>query len=178
MERRISSPGCQEAEKERQTSQQSSRPCSLLWLVVHYTQFSSLLSLGVCKAPQKTALGMGRCLSGKCLLYRHEDQNWESPGLCACQTHTLQSQTRSHSKTLMVWLGLFSYLFGFLKQGFSVQPWLSWDSLCLSGWPQTQICQPLPPECWRSKACAITAGLGMFFKGGRGRKILKQIRPR
>ena len=26
----------------------------------------------------------------------------------------------------------------FLRQGFSVQPWLSWNSLCRPGWPQTQ----------------------------------------
>jgi hypothetical protein len=34
----------------------------------------------------------------------------------------------------------------FFKQGFSVQPWLSWDTLCRPGWPQTQksACLCLP----------------------------------
>jgi hypothetical protein len=41
---------------------------------------------------------------------------------------------------------LFIYLFGFSRQGFSVQPWLSWNSLCRSGWPRTQksACLCLP----------------------------------
>jgi hypothetical protein len=29
-------------------------------------------------------------------------------------------------------------LFGFLRQGSSVSPWLSWNSLCRPGWPWTQ----------------------------------------
>ena len=34
----------------------------------------------------------------------------------------------------------------FPRQGFSVQPWLSWNSLCRPGWPQTQksACLCLP----------------------------------
>ena len=34
----------------------------------------------------------------------------------------------------------------FSRQGFSVQPWLSWNSLCRPGWPQTQksACLCLP----------------------------------
>jgi hypothetical protein len=37
-------------------------------------------------------------------------------------------------------VGLFS------RQGFSVQPWLSWNSLCRPGWPRTQksACLCLP----------------------------------
>jgi hypothetical protein len=37
-------------------------------------------------------------------------------------------------------------LFGFLRQGFSVKPWLSWNSFCRPGWPQTQksACLCLP----------------------------------
>jgi hypothetical protein len=36
--------------------------------------------------------------------------------------------------------------FGFLRQGFSVYPWLSWNSLCRPGWPRTQksACLCLP----------------------------------
>jgi hypothetical protein len=36
--------------------------------------------------------------------------------------------------------------FGFLRQDFSVYPWLSWNSLCRPGWPRTQkssfLCLP------------------------------------
>lgn len=32
------------------------------------------------------------------------------------------------------------------RQGFSVWPRLSWNSLSSPGWPQTQICLPLPSE--------------------------------
>jgi hypothetical protein len=33
-----------------------------------------------------------------------------------------------------------------LRQGFSLKPWLSWNSLCRPGWPQTQrsTCLCLP----------------------------------
>ena len=30
------------------------------------------------------------------------------------------------------------FFFGFSRQGFSVYPWLSWNSLCRPGWPRTQ----------------------------------------
>jgi hypothetical protein len=35
-------------------------------------------------------------------------------------------------------LFLFYFIFGFSRQGFSVEPWLSWNSLCRPGWPPTQ----------------------------------------
>ena len=44
-------------------------------------------------------------------------------------------------------LFLFCLLFVcFSRQGFSVYPWLSWNSLCRSGWPRTQksACLCLP----------------------------------
>jgi hypothetical protein len=57
-------------------------------------------------------------------------------------------------------------LFCFLKQGFSVYPWLSWNSLCRPGWPQTQksVCFCLPsagikgvrhhhPAVWKYSYC-------------------------
>lgn len=35
------------------------------------------------------------------------------------------------------------------RQGFSVQPWLAWNSLCRPCQSGTQeICLPPPPECW------------------------------
>jgi hypothetical protein len=39
-----------------------------------------------------------------------------------------------------------SFFLVFLRHGFSVQPWLSWNSLCRSGWPRTQksACLCLP----------------------------------
>jgi hypothetical protein len=36
----------------------------------------------------------------------------------------------------MVWFALLC--FAFLRQGFSVLPWQSWNSLCRPGWPRTQ----------------------------------------
>jgi hypothetical protein len=40
----------------------------------------------------------------------------------------------------------FGFGFGFLRQGFSVYLWLSWNSLCRPGWPRTQksscLCLP------------------------------------
>jgi hypothetical protein len=40
---------------------------------------------------------------------------------------------------LLLLSSLFCFLFFvFSRQGFSVQPWLSWNSLCRAGWPQTQ----------------------------------------
>ena len=41
---------------------------------------------------------------------------------------------------------LFGFVFCFSGQGFSVQPWLPWNSLCRPGWPQTQksTCHCLP----------------------------------
>ena len=43
----------------------------------------------------------------------------------------------------------FPFLFcfsSFWRQGFSMQPWLSWNSLCRPGWPRTQksVCLCLP----------------------------------
>ena len=40
----------------------------------------------------------------------------------------------------------FFSFFGFSRQGFSVLPWLSWNSLCRPGWPRTQksACLCLP----------------------------------
>jgi hypothetical protein len=35
-------------------------------------------------------------------------------------------------------LGFVFLFFCFLRQGFSVSPWLSWNSLCRPGWPRTQ----------------------------------------
>jgi hypothetical protein len=51
----------------------------------------------------------------------------------------------------------FFLFFGFLRQGFSVYLWLSWNSLCRPGWPRTQksTCLCLPSA--GIKACATTA---------------------
>jgi hypothetical protein len=49
---------------------------------------------------------------------------------------------------LFVFVCLFVLVFGFSRQGFSVQPWLSWNLLCKPGWPWTQksacLCLCLP----------------------------------
>ena len=49
-----------------------------------------------------------------------------------------------HRSTSDVFLS-FSFFF-FPRQGFSVLPWLSWNSLCRPGWPRTQksMCLCLP----------------------------------
>jgi len=45
-----------------------------------------------------------------------------------------------------VCLFCFVFVFVFLRQGFSAEPWLSWNSLCRPGWPRTQksayLCLP------------------------------------
>jgi hypothetical protein len=64
----------------------------------------------------------------------------------------ISSRCQHKMNSLIVWeffgfcfLLLFIY-FVFLRQCFSVQPWLSWNSLCRPGWPQTQkstcLCPP------------------------------------
>jgi hypothetical protein len=42
------------------------------------------------------------------------------------------------SEAVLICLGKKMENFFFLRQGFSVQPWLSWNSLCRPGWPRTQ----------------------------------------
>jgi len=39
---------------------------------------------------------------------------------------------------LFIYLFIYLFTFGFSRQGFSVWPWLSWNSLCRPGWPWTQ----------------------------------------
>jgi hypothetical protein len=48
-----------------------------------------------------------------------------------------------YAKTVLF---LFCFVLFFSRQGFSVQPWLSWNSLCRPGWPRTQksTCLCLP----------------------------------
>jgi hypothetical protein len=60
---------------------------------------------------------------------------------------------------LFVWV-----FFGFSRQGFSVQPWLSWNSLCRPGWPRTQksTCLCLPSA--GIKGVRHHARLFCFFK--------------
>jgi hypothetical protein len=52
------------------------------------------------------------------------------------------NSSSNHGCLQMDWgtgtLHYFVWLFGFLKQVFSVYPWLSWNSLCRPGWPRTQ----------------------------------------
>jgi hypothetical protein len=58
----------------------------------------------------------------------------------------LVSSVRALTVWFFVCLFFFFFFFGFLRQGFSVKPWLSWISLCRPGWPQTQksACLCLP----------------------------------
>jgi hypothetical protein len=52
----------------------------------------------------------------------------------------------SHQFFFFIWLFFVFWFFGFSRQGFSVEPWLSWNSLCRPGWPRTQksACLCLP----------------------------------
>jgi hypothetical protein len=43
---------------------------------------------------------------------------------------------------------LLGFVFCFSRQGFSVWPWLSWNSLCRPGWPWTQKFTCLLPKSW------------------------------
>ena len=38
-------------------------------------------------------------------------------------------------------------------QGFSIYPWLSWNSLCRLGWPWTEIHLPISSKCWDEGMC-------------------------
>jgi vacuolar-type H+-ATPase subunit I/STV1 len=38
----------------------------------------------------------------------------------------------------VIYLFIYLFIYGFSRQGFSVQPWLSWNSLCRPDWPRTQ----------------------------------------
>jgi hypothetical protein len=73
---------------------------------------------------------------------------------------SLLSHLSSSPVFLFVWL-----VFGFLRQSFSVYPWLSWNSPCRPGWPRTQksacLCLPSAPPL---KACTTTPGLPCVAK--------------
>jgi hypothetical protein len=61
--------------------------------------------------------------------------------LLFCKVHTLSTQLSYLTGCPTVFL-----FFCFLRQGFSVKSWLSWNSLCRPGWPRTQksACPCLP----------------------------------
>jgi hypothetical protein len=66
----------------------------------------------------------------------------------ACFLNLLINTSLGHVSDIGYYISLYIYLFifGFSRQGFSVEPWLSWNSLCRPGWPQTQksACLCLP----------------------------------
>jgi hypothetical protein len=53
--------------------------------------------------------------------------------------------------------------FFFSRQGFSVYPWLSWNSLCRPGWPGTQKSACLCLQVLGLKVCATTPGFHTFL---------------
>jgi hypothetical protein len=59
------------------------------------------------------------------------------------------SSSHFFKKELSLSLSFF-FFFGFSSQGFSIQPWLSWNSLCRPSWPRTQksasLCLPSAEE--------------------------------
>jgi hypothetical protein len=60
--------------------------------------------------------------------------------------HTCRQNTSVREFKNILILFIYLFIFGFSRQGFSVSPWLSWNSLCRPGWPQTQksTCLCLP----------------------------------
>jgi hypothetical protein len=73
--------------------------------------------------------------------------------VCVCAHAHMHACARTHIHTHTDSILCFSFLgcfvlfcFVFLRQGFSVYPWLSWNSLCRPGWPRTQksACLCLP----------------------------------
>jgi hypothetical protein len=44
---------------------------------------------------------------------------------------------------------LFCFVICFSRQGFSVQPWLFWNSLCRPGWLDLFLYPSLPPKWFR-----------------------------
>jgi hypothetical protein len=71
-------------------------------------------------------------------------------GLMACDSFTLLRLSMALFVRALFFVCLFLFclvwFFGFSRQSFSVSPWLSWNSLCGPGWPQTQkspcLCLP------------------------------------
>jgi hypothetical protein len=57
----------------------------------------------------------------------------------------------------------FVFVFVFSRQGFSVEPWLSWNSLCRPGWPWTQKSACLCLWVLGLKACTTTPGYSLLF---------------
>ena len=60
----------------------------------------------------------------------------------------------------------FFSFFWFFETGFSVQPWLSWNSLCRPGWCRTQksACLCLPPSAGINKRAPPTPGFKTNLK--------------
>jgi hypothetical protein len=66
--------------------------------------------------------------------------------------YSLEKNNKTIYRSFTLYFGFFCcfgfvfVLFYFLRQGFSVQSWLSWNSLCRPGWPRTQksacVCLP------------------------------------
>jgi hypothetical protein len=89
-----------------------------------------------------------------------------------CQREEVGSQKiEAISKTPKTQMEIFVCLvgFGFSRQGFSVEPWLSWNSLCRPGWPPTQKSTCL---------CLPSAGIkGMYHQAQLQMEILKLNNP-
>jgi hypothetical protein len=91
-----------------------------------------------------SAIGLPEPLAREAIVYRalYTIKKKKEASNYACHKRSLQEIA-----TIIV--GLFVYLFLFFcfsRQGFSVYPWLSWNSLCRPGWPRTQksVCLCLP----------------------------------
>ena len=57
--------------------------------------------------------------------------------------------------SFFVLFSCFCFFFLFSRHGFSVLPWLSWNSLCRPGWPQTQRSACLWSACITWLTCSF-----------------------
>jgi hypothetical protein len=62
---------------------------------------------------------------------------WSSAGSQQASESLQSLPIKQHSSPWRSHAQLF-FFFGFLRQGFFVSPWLSWNSFCRPGWPRTQ----------------------------------------
>jgi hypothetical protein len=64
----------------------------------------------------------------------------------------------------LVWSDLVWFAGGGGGQGFFVEPWLSWNSLCRAGWPQTYRDLPASPyQVLGLKANTVTSQEEVLF---------------
>jgi hypothetical protein len=65
----------------------------------------------------------------------------------------------------LAYLFIYLFIFVLLRQGLSTEPWLSWNSLCSPGWPQSHRDPSASAfQMLGLKACATPPSLFLFFE--------------